>query len=407
LLNKNGTAEAQLTNLNGNERDTIWALRNVSFEVKHGAIIGFIGRNGAGKSTLLKVISRITEPTEGRVTITGRVGSLLEVGTGFHSELTGRENVYLSGAVLGMTRHEIQNKFDQIVDFAEVEKFIDTPVKRYSSGMYVRLAFSVVAHLDPEILIVDEVLAVGDLAFQVKCLNKMHEIRQQGKTILFVSHNMETISRLCSQVLLLNGGSILKSGSPTDVIPLYLKSFDNLHAERTWDSGEQPGNDIVRLKSARIRNLDGNTTTVADIRFPIGIEIEYDVLTPGVILIPNFHFCNVEGLQLFVLQDVRSEWRSTPRPIGRYRSVAWIPGNFLAEGSMAVDIAISTHIPKTAIHIFDRRSVGFQVVDSFDGNSARGDYSGQMPGLIRPLMEWNTVIIDSCRESLERERELG
>ena len=394
LVKRNGNAVIDTGTPHHREENIIWALKNVSLEIKKGEAVGFIGRNGAGKSTLLKILSRITEPTEGRVEISGRMGTLLEVGAGFHSELTGRENVYLSGAVLGMTKREIDLKFGEIVAFSEVEKFMDTPVKRYSSGMYVRLAFSVAVHLDPDILIVDEVLAVGDGAFQLKCLDKMQEIRHQGKTILFVSHNMNTISRLCSQAFLLSDGKILGSGPPADVIPSYLTFFGNLGAERSWtDLKDAPGNEIVRLRSVRVCNEHGATMAAADIRFPVGIEAVYDVLKPGHILIPNFHFSNVDGLQLFVVQDVRSEWRRKARPVGRYKSTAWVPGNFLAEGSLTVDIAISTHVPTNIIHLCDRRTVGFHVVDSHDGDSARGDYTGQIPGVVRPITEWTTILM--------------
>lgn len=213
--------------IQGDEIEEFWALKNLSFEVNAGEVVGIIGRNGAGKSTLLKVLSRITEPTEGRVTLRGRVASLLEVGTGFHPELTGRENVFLNGAILGMSRREIQRKFDEIVDFAEVEKFLDTPVKKYSSGMYVRLAFAVAAHLEPEILIVDEVLAVGDALFQKKCLGKLKDVTGNGRTVLFVSHNMAAIKSLCTRAVLLSAGQMLESGEVSHVCDQYLRNSTN------------------------------------------------------------------------------------------------------------------------------------------------------------------------------------
>jgi lipopolysaccharide transport system ATP-binding protein len=375
----------------------IWALKDVSFEIAEGEVVGFIGKNGAGKSTLLKILSRITEPTTGRAKIFGRVGSLLEVGTGFHPELTGRENIYLNGAILGMKRWEIEKKFDEIVAFSEIEKFIDTPVKRYSSGMYVRLAFAVAAHLEPEILIVDEVLSVGDSAFRLKCLDKMQEIREQGRTILLVSHNTDAITRMCGQVFLLDSGRIVQSGAPQTVIPLYLARTHNVTAEKRWeDMRNAPGNEIVRLRSVRACTEDGETVTALDIRLPVGIEAEYEVLQTGHILIPNYHFSNEEGLQVFVVQDINSEWRRQPRPRGRYTSIAWIPGNFLAEGKLTVDVAISSHIPCTAVHFVERKAVGFQVIDSHDGNSARGDYTGPFPGIVRPLVQWSTRLHEKC-----------
>jgi len=392
-----GASDSQTTNRKDPKSEYIWALNEVSMEIQHGEVVGFIGRNGAGKSTLLKILSRITEPTKGRVQIRGRIGTLLEVGAGFHSELTGRENVYLSGAVLGMAKREIDRKFDEIVAFSGVEKFMDTPVKRYSSGMFVRLAFSVAAHLDPEILIVDEVLAVGDQAFRFKCLDKMEQIRKEGRTILFVSHNVDALSRMCERVFLLDGGQIVKSGAPHEVLAQYLATAHNISAAQTWDDSDTaPGDDVVRLRKVRVRAEDGTTVGTQDIRSPVGVEAVYDLLQSGHVLIPNYHFFNDEGLQLFVVQDVFSEWRRSPRPVGRYTSTAWLPGNFLAEGRVTVDIAVSSHVPSTQIHIMKRHAVGFQVIDSHEGDSARGDFTGQLPGVVRPLAKWTTNLNDPC-----------
>ena len=388
LFSLNGT---QPSALDPQLSDHIWALKDVSFEIKHGEVVGFIGKNGAGKSTLFKILSRITEPTKGRAEVYGRVGSLLEVGTGFHPELTGRENIYLNGAILGMKRWEIEKKFDEIVAFSEIEKFIDTPVKRYSSGMYVRLAFAVAAHLEPEILIVDEVLAVGDAAFRLKCMDKMQEIREQGHTILLVSHNMDAISRMCGQVVLLESGKVVSCGSPEEVIPTYLEKTRNVGPEEKWQCTETaPGDEIVRLRRVRVRNQKGQTTDIHDIRLPIGIEMDYEVLERGHILIPVYHLISEEGTVIFAVQDVASEWRRKPREEGLYSSTAWVPGNFLAEGSMVLDIEIVSHIPDTRIHAFARKIIGFQVIDSHEGDSARGDYKGPVPGLVRPMFEWTT-----------------
>ena len=245
--------------------DTIWALKDVSFEVKHGEVLGLIGRNGAGKSTLLKILSRITEPTAGRAEIHGRVGSLLEVGTGFHRELTGRENIYLNGAILGMRKAEIDRKFDEIVAFAEVEKFLDTPVKRYSSGMYVRLAFAVAAHLEPEILLVDEVLAVGDAAFQKKCLGKMDAVAKEGRTVLFVSHNMAAVSRLCARALWIDQGQVKHLSSPEEVVAAYLASTaqEAPHVSFRDRLEQAPGSDIIRLLEVGVRTEDGRFASSA------------------------------------------------------------------------------------------------------------------------------------------------
>src|SRR5687767_7249561 len=263
-------ARKPLSYLRGNSNaEILWALKDVSFEVAPGDVVGIIGRNGAGKSTLLKVLSRIVEPTTGRVELYGRVASLLEVGTGFHPELSGRENIYLNGSILGMTRREIETKFDEIVAFAEVEKFIDTPVKHYSSGMYLRLAFAVAAHLEPEILLVDEVLAVGDASFQRKCLNKMQEVGQQGRTVCFVSHNMPAITRLCPRTILLNEGGVMRDGPSSQVVSSYLQSGAGTTAAREWeDLSTAPGNHVARLRAVRVHTEDGKLADAVDIRHP-------------------------------------------------------------------------------------------------------------------------------------------
>lgn len=369
----------------------LWALRNVSFEVERGQIVGIIGPNGAGKSTLLKILSRITEPTTGRVEIHGRVGSLLEVGTGFHPELTGRENVFLSGAFLGMRKAEIEGKLDEILAFSEIEKFADTPVKHYSSGMYVRLAFGVAAHLEPEILIVDEVLAVGDAAFQRKCLNKMEDVRQHGRTVLFVSHNMSAVTRLCQRAILIAGGAIQQDGPASQVTSSYLLSSLNTAAERRWeDPAASPGDDVVRLRAIRIRSTEGATIEAADIRQPIGIEMTYDVLKPGHYLVPRYELLNESGLCVFSTLGLEPEWRTRPRPMGRLVSTAWIPGNYLAEGTLLVTGRVFSPEPLKN-HFYERDLVAFHVVDSLDGDAARGDWEGALPGVVRPLLEWTTV----------------
>jgi lipopolysaccharide transport system ATP-binding protein len=376
---------------NGRSEDnTIWALKDINFEVMPGEVVGIIGRNGAGKSTLLKILSRITEPTTGQVDLYGRVGSLLEVGTGFHVELSGRENIYLNGAILGMKRSEIDRKFDEIVAFAEVEKFIDTPVKHYSSGMYMRLAFAVAAHLEPEILIVDEVLAVGDLAFQRKCLNKMQEVGDHGRTVIFVSHDIQAVSRLCKNIALMEAGRVIKYGPASEVISSYLISSLHTAAGREWERLEDtPGNEIVRLRSIRARAADEESGERFDVRKPVGIEMIYDVLKPGEVLVPNYHFYNGEGICAFVLHDWGEEWRATPRPQGRYVSTVWIPGNFLAEGTFLVGVAVTSYQP-FKVHFYERNAIAFQVVDSLEGDSARGDYAGFLPGIVRPLLKWET-----------------
>lgn len=370
--------------------EEIWALKDVSFDVKHGEVVGLIGRNGAGKSTLLKILSRITEPTEGLARIHGRVGSLLEVGTGFHPELTGRENVYLNGAILGMKRFEIDRQFDEIVDFAEVEKFIDTPVKHYSSGMRVRLAFAVAAHLDPEILLVDEVLSVGDARFQRKCLNKMQDVSHGGRTVIFVSHNMSSVTRLCERAILLEHGKIVQDGLSHKVVASYMQSGLGTIGAREWKEPKlAPGASVARLRGVYVRTSSGDTTDSVDIRSSFTVEMEYDVLRPGYKLLPHFHFVNEEGIKLFVANDLDPEWRGQERPSGRYISKACVPGNLLAEGTVFVQVSLITLEPIIR-QFHEPDAVAFQVVDNMEGDSARGDFAGTMPGLVRPWLEWKT-----------------
>lgn len=393
LLRRNGKSKPK----------TIWALKDVSFAVEPGEVIGIIGRNGSGKSTILKVLSRITEPTTGRIKLYGRVASLLEVGTGFHPELTGRENISLNGAILGMRSAEIRAKFDEIVAFSEIEDFLDTPVKRYSSGMYMRLAFAVAAHLQPEILLVDEVLAVGDARFQRKCLDKMRDVSQLGRTVLFVSHNMPAVTRLCKRTILIDAGKIVANGPSHEVISAYLKSGLGTTAAREWPEQEAaPGNDIVRLIAVRVRSEPGETTDAADIRLPIRVEMEYEVFKPGYILLPNYHFFNEEGIYVFVAGDQDPFWRKRPRALGRYISTAIVPGNFLSEGSMIVGVAISTPDP-VLVHFYERDAVAFQVVDTMEGDSVRGDFAGPIPGVVRPMLQWNTQFFPTDDQSLKTE----
>ncbi len=372
------------------ETEILWALRDVGFRVGHGEVVGVIGRNGAGKSTLLKILSRITSPTEGRVEIRGRVGSLLEVGTGFHQELTGGENIYLNGAILGMRRQEIGQKFDEIVAFAGVERFVDTPVKHYSSGMYLRLAFSVAAHLDPEVLLVDEVLAVGDAAFQRKCLEKMEDVGRRGRTVLFVSHNMPAVTRLCERTIMLEAGSVALDGPSHQVVARYLASDVGTMAEREWrDPETAPASAVARLRAVRVRSAEGRVTDTIDIRKPVGIEMEFEVLEPGWPLSASFDFFNEEGLLLFGSLEADPKWRGKPKPPGRYATTAWVPGNLFSEGTVIVNAELLTTHPLTK-HFGERQAVAFHVVDSLDGDSARGDWGGDWKGAVRPKLEWAT-----------------
>ena len=276
-------------------------------------MLGVIGRNGAGKSTLLKVLTRITTPTSGRVEIRGRVGSLLEVGTGFHPELTGRENIYLNGAILGMKRREIQQKLPDMVEFSGVEGFLDTPVKRYSSGMYVRLAFSVAAHLEPEILLVDEVLAVGDAEFQRRCLGRMEDFGANGRTVLFVSHNMQAIAQLCDRAILLEDGRIAQDGRSEDVVAHYLQTSSGFGSSRTWDFESAPGDDVARLLSVRVVDRNGQTVDYVDVREPVGVELRFCVLAGGTAVVPKIKL-NADGRIAFNAMDVDPGGTSRRRP---------------------------------------------------------------------------------------------
>jgi lipopolysaccharide transport system ATP-binding protein len=372
-------------------KEKILALDDVSFEVKDGETLGIIGNNGAGKSTLLKILSRITKPTSGMAEIRGRVGSLLEVGTGFHNELSGRENIYLNGAILGMKRAEIENKFDEIVAFSELEKFLDTPVKHYSSGMYMRLAFAVAAHLEPEILIVDEVLAVGDMAFQKKSLNKMRDVSSSGRTVLFVSHDMSSITRICNRAIALHHGKIVGDGAASEVVREYLSSNWGMRSEHKFERNlQQPKSEFVRLESVRMINEKGETCGTFDIRKKIGVEITYDVLQSGQILLPNYQVYNQSRIHLFTIQDVASDWSKRAKEKGRYTSTAWIPGNLMAEGSFIVNVAIVTYLPIMNVHFNAQEVVSFDIFDPMTGDTARGDFVGKMDGVMRPLVNWET-----------------
>jgi lipopolysaccharide transport system ATP-binding protein len=367
----------------------VWALRDVSFEVKEGEVLGIIGRNGAGKSTLLKILSQVTAPTEGCVKIKGRVASLLEVGTGFHPELTGRENIYLNGAILGMKRPEIDRKFDEIVDFSGVEEFIDTPVKRYSSGMYVRLAFAVAAHLEPEILVVDEVLAVGDGEFQKKCLGKLESISGAGRTVLFVSHNMGTINLLCRRAMLLHKGSIAIDDTPAIATREYLlpgKGYSP--AEHVWSGAYQPpGDEFVRVRAIRILDKHDQICAIYDVRDPVSVSIEYQVLKDVCIFV-EFCLANELGQIILATKDnLDSPWQDTRCSPGLYRSVCHIPGDFLNDGTVSVSFAIITgHHHK---HAAARDVLAFTVTDRLDPSGVRGNFPYEWSdAAVRPRLHW-------------------
>jgi lipopolysaccharide transport system ATP-binding protein len=370
--------------------ETIWALKDVSFEANEGEVLGVIGPNGAGKSTLLKILSRITVPTEGRAEIRGRVGSLLEVGTGFHPELTGRENIYLNGSILGMRRQEINRAFDDIVEFSGVQKFIDTPVKRYSSGMFVRLAFSVAAHFEPEVMIVDEVLAVGDAEFQRRSMGRMETLGESGRTIVFVSHNLRGVLQLCNRAILLDGGRVVASGATEEVVARYEEQAIGMGSEKFWDVDDAPANEAVRLQSVRIVDEDGTAVGVVDVRRPVGVEIAFSVLRPGRAIVPKLKLWDQHGVVCFNAMDVSPRWHETVAP-GDYAVTAWIPGNLLNEGHHGVDVEIvKLQVPKPEPQVAAYRPVAFHVYDPAEGDSARGLFAGEWRGAVRPLLEWTT-----------------
>lgn len=378
------------SNKSAGKEKILWALKDISFDIEEGETVALIGNNGAGKSTLLKILSRIIKPSSGEAILHGRVGSLLEVGTGFHQELSGRENIFLNGAVLGMRREEIEKKFDEIVAFSEIEQFLETPVKFYSSGMYMRLAFAVAAHLEPEILIVDEVLAVGDLAFQRKCLNKMRDVSEHGRTVIFVSHNMQAVTRLCSRAVWIENGQIKQDSEAKEVVGNYLNSQSSTASEKFWhDPEDAPGNEIARLRGVRVIDETGKSDSAFDIRRPVFVEISYEVLRENQILMPGFQLYNDQGICVFTANDLDKTWRTKTRPKGFYKSRAEIPANFLAEGNFFVSVSAATYEPLVT-HFNERDAVAFIVTDSLDGNSARGDFAGQMDGVIRPILDWKT-----------------
>jgi lipopolysaccharide transport system ATP-binding protein len=365
----------------------IWALNNVSFTVERGQVLGIIGRNGAGKSTLLKILSRVTNPTEGFGEIYGRVGSLLEVGTGFHQELSGRENIYLNGAILGMRREEIDRKFDEIVAFSEVSKFIDTPVKRYSSGMYLRLAFAVAAHLDPEILVVDEVLAVGDAEFQRKCLGKMNDVAQEGRTVLFVSHNMSAVTRLTQETIVLDKGEIALRAPTPEAVDYYLNMGLNKEGERTWSPDELSGDGRTFIPSAlRVLNPQGVVVDTVNASEGFVIEFEYVLHEPITGLRVGFYMMTTRGEYVFTSFDTDDPElfeTFTQRKPGRYVSKCIVPPNLMNEGRFVIGINASSYRIKRFFQ--DDKALTFTV----DATGAPGtQWPEKRMGAIRPSLDW-------------------
>jgi len=367
--------KAPLNQLRNGRRssNTIWALKDVNFEVAPGEVVGIVGSNGAGKSTLLKTLSRITEPTHGRVELYGRLASLLEVGTGFHHELTGRENIYLNGAILGMRKLEIDRKFDEIVAFAELEKFLETPVKHYSSGMYMRLAFAVASHLEPEILLVDEVLAVGDAAFQKKCLGKMGEVARQGRTVLFVSHNLTAVRSLCERAIWLDKGQIVKAGETRETLLDYVEHITLPVLQRTWeDETKAPGNDLIRIRAARVTSGDQQIT----VESPVTIEFDFWNCQPDAVLNLTLHLHTAEGVYVLATSS-----GATLRRQGLLRETVTIPARFLNDGIYTVTIQFVQDSSSIYIH---PEILVFEVLDCF----REGNWFGKWPGIVRPTFAW-------------------
>jgi lipopolysaccharide transport system ATP-binding protein len=362
--------------------EDFWALKDVSFEINQGEVVGIIGRNGAGKSTLLKILSRITEPTEGRVRINGRVASLLEVGTGFHPELTGRENVFLNGAILGMSRAEIIKKFDEIVAFAEVEKFLDTPVKRYSSGMHVRLAFAVAAHLEPEILIVDEVLSVGDAQFQKKCLGKMQSVAAgEGRTVLFVSHNLVAVQSLCRRGLHLLQGRLIEDDAVAPVVSSYLKNFQGQDETRQWeDPRTAPGNEALRIKSVKLVPESDGDSDLISMQTPFRIETEYWALDASHPLHITYHLLNDQGITVMTFGSP-----AQVHQVGLHRGICHMPGGLLNSAGYYLRLLVvenGNKVTYTHEHL-----ASFTVVDVAE---RKGSWLGREPGVVQPALTWQT-----------------
>ena len=369
--------------------DEFWALRDINFEVRRGEVVAFVGRNGAGKSTLLKVLSRITEPTTGRVSLRGRVASLLEVGTGFHPELTGRENIFLNGAILGMSRREIRAKFDEIVAFSEVERFLDTPVKRYSSGMYVRLAFAVAAHLEPEILVIDEVLAVGDAEFQKKCLGKMDDVaKREGRTVLFVSHNMVAVNSLCESAIWLEGGRQKTGGPASEVVARYLTAGVGSGAERVWPDAERLAGEKFRLRSVRVVDQGQTASAAIDIEHAFAVEIKYTLFEPLPELRVCFRLTTPDGVVAFQSNDEStSGFGGKKRTPGTFISRCDVPGDLLNELNYL--LSVSADVPFVEVLANEESVLAFKI------ERRRGDTSlrtgEKLPGVVCPRLPWTVA----------------
>jgi lipopolysaccharide transport system ATP-binding protein len=379
------TKQYPMATRNG-EKKTFLALDDVSFELSSGEVLGVLGSNGAGKSTLLKILSRVIRPTAGRAVLRGRVGSLLEVGVGFHPDLTGRENIHMSAAILGLKSREIRACFDEIVEFSGVGQFLDSPVRIYSSGMYMRLAFAVAAHLQPDILLIDEVLAVGDAAFQKKCLERLRKLGNDGQGVVFVSHNTTAIARLCTRAILLDHGRMAGQGAVPDVMATYLLGNSSTPGERVWGS-DAPGDEVARLLRIRVRDEAGQTRSSVGVNEAFDVDVEFEVLAEGLTLFPSVTINNEWGTAVLWSTDSGTASHGRPRRPGFYCASVRIPEDLLAEGAMTISAAMTSLGPRRD-HFNASDTVQFLVIDGVDGSTARGVYTDYINAVVRPKLEW-------------------
>ena len=370
----------------------IWALQDVSFDINEGEIVGIVGRNGSGKSTLLKILARITHPTRGYANLWGRLGCLLDAGVGFHSELTGRENIYLSGTTLGLKRQEISRKFDEIVAFSEIEKYLDTPVKRYSSGMYLRLAFAVAAHLETEILLVDEVLAVGDAAFQKKCLGKINDVAGTGRTVMFVSHDIQAMRKLCNRGLLIDKGKLTMDGSMPDILSLYSQTWTSLPPEKIWNN-QMPGDERIRLNSIRICKNSGNSISLVNRHDETGIEIIYHISNKNFWPALCLKFFSSEGIHLFSTHDLDAREKYENKNISQFPSkikeVCWLPRQLLSPGRIVIHVGFCSFTPIYTEYFMLKDVIGFDVIDETPIENQKGSSEKKWHGALQPEMKWH------------------
>ena len=370
--------------------EEFYALKDINFQISAGETVGLIGRNGTGKTTLLKILSQITFPTQGRAELFGRIGSLLEVGAGFHKDLTGRENVFLNGAMLEMSHREISRKFDDIIAFANLEKFVDLQVKHYSSGMFMRLAFAIAAHVEPEILLLDEVLAVGDFEFQKRCVEKIEQLARNGHTIMLVSHDLSKVEKLCQRAIWLEGGEIKMDDKAEKVTKALVQSAAGYSVSLEWtDENVEYQNQFVRLRRIRLVDENHKALKQIDLTQSFGVEIEFDVLTDDHLIVPRLDFTDGLNTLLFSAFEVDSEWHHKNRPNGRHTCTAWLPKNLFGEGELGIGVSILSFRPWT-IHFEAQNLLRIEIVSGSAQLTSRGHFEGNIPGLIRPLLNWTS-----------------